>query len=343
VSVAQVARSEGQLLTLTRALFDGTPPSVVAPLVVDTQKLEDRIGPTAMGVLQSTLAKGTVRALVHGGGWRRESRPIVPPELSDGRIWDRHEPPALHFTGWSYALLAALLRHAGTKPGTLRPPSEPGDGDHLLAFQVARMLVALELPEPLALVRFSPLVQLGFAWYVDPLDDAFDWAGWLKGRTWMIEGLHDALADAWARAERRRSQVRTTERLVRRSKRQRAVFMGVLDAFDTLGRPDLQDVFLSAGERLVPDPTNAAAGQALVPALDPAQPLSARAEALRAAVAFVDALDRVRRSVDATRSVRFFDDDYDLSQARLARWEQFGNERMRVFAGLRDQLASGGI
>ncbi len=345
MSLAQVARSEGQLLTLARALFDGTPPSVIAPLVVDSQKLDPKIGPTAMGVLRSTLAKGAIRLLVQEGGWRREARPVSPPELVEGRLWERHPPPGLHFSTWSFGILATLLRSAANHSVKLRAPSEPGDGDHIVAFQVARMLVALELHDQLRFVAFSPLVQLGYGWYVDATDEAsqVDWGSWLEGRTWLIEGLHDAIGGAWATAEQRRAQVRATGRLIRRSNRQAAVFTGFLDALDAIGRPDLQSLFLNAGERLLPDPASHAATQALLPSLDPAQPLSARSDALRSATALCDALERVRSSVDQARTVRFFDDDYDASQARLVRWEEFGDERARAFHRLRDHLASGGI
>ncbi|MEZ4318478.1 MAG: hypothetical protein R3F61_13280 [Myxococcota bacterium] len=332
-----VARSEGQLLTLARALVDGTHPAVIAPLLGDAQPLAPAIGPTAMGVLQDTLAKGTVLTLVRNSGWRVQRRPRGG-ELVEGRLWERHPAPALRFSKWSYQVLRMLVTNAlVTECKAPRAPSAPGDGDRILALLVARTLVTLGYENALAAVEHEPLVQLAFPWWVQPVE--VDWVGFLRERTWMIEGLHDLIAQAWIDAEREKLGTRSPGRLLAGSTRQAAVLHGYLDAITALGRPDLADVLMTVGEVLVPDPF-APVLSIVHRDLDPTASLRERTEATRASGPLLDALLRVQQLVAHDRTVRFFDDDYEATQERLKRWEQFNRVRSGTDDGSDARIAA---
>ncbi|MCB9674011.1 MAG: hypothetical protein H6737_02785 [Alphaproteobacteria bacterium] len=330
-----VARSEGQLLTLARALVDGTHPTVVAPLIGDSQPLNRHVGPTAMGILETTLAKGAVMTLVQQGGWRVEKRPGPDGQLRTGRLWERHPTPALHFSKWSFKVLRMLLKEPlVTSAKCPTAPDAPGEGDRILALLVARALVTLNLTHGFGAVQHEPLVQLAFPWWVEATP--VDWPAFLKGREWMIEGLHDLLADAWVEAQRDMIDTRSPARVIAGSERQRAVLTGFLDAIEAMGRRDLADFLLAAGERLVPDP-------ALPPAfgpreLDTTATLRDRTAAVRGSTALLEALARVQQFNAADRTVRFFDDEYEATQQRLARWERYSDARAGVVRRAIEQL-----
>lgn len=113
---SRVAPAEHDLLTVARALVGEGGFDAVAALLRDARRAPERLGPTAMRLLGHTLAAGAVRALVRRGGWRRASclrpRPGSDGSLAEpvrGRLWERHDPPALDFGPPSLALLSWLV------------------------------------------------------------------------------------------------------------------------------------------------------------------------------------------------------------------------------------------
>lgn len=330
----RVARSEALILAVARGLFDGASSDVLGPLFAAAHPMPARIGPTAAGILERTLALGAVRVLARSGGWRRERRPDAHGVLREGRLWERHQPQSLRFTGASARLLVWL---AGSAVGVSAPPrrvTSSGAGDQLLALLASDALVEAGHGASLGPLAEQPLVRLAHAWWCD--GDAVDWRSWLPEHAWLVEGLGDRLASAWVNTERQKAATRDPLRVLAGSRRQAVVLAGWLDACDAIGRRDLADFLWTAGERLLPDPSVPVGLGAR--SLDPTRPLRDRLEARVASTSLLDAWIRMDEAVHADRVTRFFDDGYELAQARLKRWERFGEQRVGVARAQRARL-----
>lgn len=158
-----VREEEYTLVMLARAVLDPGGPQA-GPLL----RMEPRVNPTLSAggliALKSTLAKGLVRALAHGGGARRE---VWVPGGEPGRLWEQVPAPGLRVTSLSVELLLWLLREplaVAQRPACpLRPAT--ASGDVALVFLAARLLVRSRLPHVLGerIFRENRLVQLAFA------------------------------------------------------------------------------------------------------------------------------------------------------------------------------------
>lgn len=300
---------------------------MLTPLLAEDHSFPPKIGPTALGILQSTLARGVVLCLVRDSGWRVEK--------GRGRLWDRHPTPKLEFTEWSFRLLRGLLtRHLLSECPPLVPGERLGDGDHILALRVAQALVSERLELGLQLVAHAPLVQLAYGGLIQA--EPVDWVDFLTGRTWMIEGLSGHLAEGMLLAELDSLIDRSPQRVIARSTRRRRIYDGFLDAIDRLDRRDLVEPLLRAGERLIPDPAQPPGLGAI--GLDPSTSLGERMEARAASTVLLDALIRVEGFHHRDRTVRFFDEDYDAAQRRLARWEPYTDARADAVHRARAEL-----
>ncbi|MCB9671215.1 MAG: hypothetical protein H6734_17160 [Alphaproteobacteria bacterium] len=334
----RVARSESHFLLFVRNVLRGGPQDQLFTHLAGKNPLYPRIGPTAMGILQRSLARGCVLALARHGGWRRETRPVGDPEHAvDGRLWDRHPDVHLTFRSWSYQILVWSWTRPQTDAAPFpRPPTRPGLGDRLVAFLVARALIEARLPQGLAAVAHEPLAQL-YAAGRAPLVDV-DWPAWLDtGGDILLEGLGESLGRSWAEAERWKLGHTEPLALAEVGEAQQALLRGLLQALEHRDRLDLADFLLHAGQLVVADP-------AAPPVLEPvdlraSSSLRDRMRARAACAAFTDAVTFLADAMHGPRSTRFFDDTYDAAQARLRRWERFGDDRARVFRDASARLA----
>lgn len=151
-----VREGEYDLLMLARAVL-GSGAAQAGPLLRSHRPVSPTLSPVGVVALKSTLAKGLVRALAHGGG----ARP------APGRLWERFPAPGLVVTALSVELLRWLLREplavADRAPCPLPPAT--ASGDVALVFLAARLLVRSGLPDVLGerIFRENWLVQLSFA------------------------------------------------------------------------------------------------------------------------------------------------------------------------------------
>lgn len=325
----RVSRSESRFLLFVRALMVGGPRDQLEAQLKTTHLLPERLGPTAMRLVERTLAKGAILALARGGGWHHEIRPAGTPEaVVEGPLWRRHPEVELRFSTWSFAVLHWAWQGSLTERGSPpKEPTEPGLGDRLVALLLARAFVGVDLPFGIPAVLHEPLVGLFLAGRaVRP----YRWSEWLDaGGDVLLEGLQDGLGASCAAREVEKMGMSDPEALLEASTRQRALLDPLLQELARRERLDLADFLLAAGQHLVPDPHQP-------PALEPHRlranaPLRDRLAAREASAAFIDSVLWLEMQLQSARNTRFFEDTYDAAQARLTRWERFGPDRARVF------------
>lgn len=317
--------AEHDLVLLARALVGELPCESVMGLVLAETAPPEQLGPTAMALLQETLARGAVLNLGRRGGWRPR-RHLSATGVSSGRLWDRHQPPALRFSEASFHLLRWL--HGA---GAATPPSPPPQhlataGDELLGYLACHLLVGLERERLLARapgIARSPLCWLGFA---DHLGSAptpkVDFARLATGdHTLVLEALQRDLAQRWEEMERSKPSLTRAEELLALGRRQEAVLDALLPVLDSARRWDLA-LFLpeAVGPLLHTHATADAFAGPLV-----AKTISERSEGRRAAGAALRGLVRMATWAEGWRAIPFFEDAYQGAQAMLAAWEPWGD------------------
>ncbi|MBW2735445.1 MAG: hypothetical protein JRH20_23925 [Deltaproteobacteria bacterium] len=327
----RVAASEYDLLMLARALVGEISAEMVSPLLAQSCELPAAMGESAAQLLQETLAKGVVRALLRRGGWRRVEH------LDDyggaprwGRLWERRQAPALHFSAASMRLLRWLRESAAgsTLPADFSPN---GWGDEVLCFLACELLGEAGFE-----ARAGALASVtGLGWIAcldqivlnqQPQHGVPDLRPFFSGDgATVLEGLQPALARRWVQMERAKARITTSTTMIRLGAFQRQSMHAMVQAAREAGRADLLVFLLEAASALLrerPPARRWTAGLEGDAAL-----LSTRTEAAREAGAFLEELAQVVALFDEARAVRFFDDDYERAQLLLRLREQLGDEQ----------------
>jgi hypothetical protein len=169
--VNRVAASEADQLTVARALV-GQETLAAAEGIIrrwrtmpSAARYKGRIGPTSMGLMKSTLAKGAVLQLARRGGWR-SMRFLDNGKVVRGRMWERRAPGAIRFSGFSMHLIRWLTEApiARTDCPILDPvPEMPGD--ELLMYLAVDLCRKIDCGDTLAkqaAFRRSGLVWIAF-------------------------------------------------------------------------------------------------------------------------------------------------------------------------------------
>jgi hypothetical protein len=325
----RVAASEAQLLTIARALTGAVAPASVSAALRSESTLPDGIGPTCRRLLEATLARGAVLELARRGGWRPARHLAAGGEPgAAGRLWDRHAPPTLRFSATTMHLLRWLSR---TPLATGSTRSIEGDGtlalgDELLAYLACDLLVRTGCGGAVGRERLfarSPLCWLGFPDRLAPRlekDPALpDFAGLVAGPgALLLEALQPDLARRWVELERGKRAVRRIEAMSSLGRAQEAVLAAFTDAAAGAARRDLAGFLVSAARELLTRPPPA---RSLVESLETKATIRERAEAHRAAGAFLRGLGRLSGWLAEARTTRFFDEGYAAAQLLLAEWE----------------------
>jgi hypothetical protein len=322
----RVARSEDELIKLARGLVGSgrPPPRARAAKPIDT------IGPTAMALLQQTLARGVIATLLRSGGWETR-RTLVDGHARRGRLWERHAGlPPLRFGPASFALLTWLHREDLVRP---THPLERHDqttlADDVLHYLACEQLTraGLDVHQP-AFMR-SPLCQLGFVEFLAS-DDAplpqVDFGPLTTGPgAIVVEALQSSLAARWVDTEQRKGTIVVLEDMTRIGSAQDQVLAAWLAALD---RPDprrrdlagflaeaARQLLARGPERRCPD------YRWWIRSLSIQAPLAARQSAFAAAAAFLRGLGRLGVWLDEAGVVAHFDDDYEAAQLLLSSWQ----------------------
>lgn len=340
--VAMVAQSEHDLLMIARALVGEVSPAAVSSLLRAPHPIPAKIGPTAMGILKQTLARGVVRELARRGGWRGVDAGRAGP---GGRLWERHRPVALHFSPITMDILRWLASaHLVGSPGASAAPrwkiEDTTLADELMLYLAADLMEQADgRAAELVVAAGSPLCWLGFAGRLARAKHAappmaFD--RWVQGDGAVIlESLQPDLCRRWIAMEQGKRAVVEVAEMITLGGAQEAVLDPLLAAADRAGRRDLCSFVVDAAAALLahgaPEASTgdtrpiARIAAGWVKNLAPVGPIRDRAAARRASGALLRALGRVQRWDTEHRARRFFDDDYEDAQRLLARWEALGS------------------
>jgi hypothetical protein len=260
-----------------------------------------------------------------------------------GRLWERHAPAPLPFTGASVAFLRWLVETPFAAPAsTLKPlPAQPLElGDQLLvylALDAARTTPAMRVLAAQPFVRAAPLAWLGHAsalaarGAVPPSFDALTrGAGAI-----VVEALTGELARRWHAVELAKRATFEPEPLIELGAAQDLALAGFMQSCDAAHRRDLALFVIDAAAPLLarnlpPTPM----------ALDPSTTLAVRAKARLAAGALLRAVARWGEWDRQHRGVRFIDDDYAAAQLLLERFETIGAAGLERAAHWLADLAS---
>lgn len=338
-----VAASEYELISLTRALFDapsrapgGSQPSgVVSTLLRKSRKLPDGVGPTARRLLEDTMAKGLILALLRRGGWRRADF-IQDGGVSSGRLWERHTAPALHLSPFAMHLCRWLtsqsLPRGDCKTLEARPVTIADELLLYLAFDLTERARCADALAAQKRARSSALCWLGFADVLALQDpgsapppdvSVYAFARWLSGDGLVVlEALQPDLARRWVAMEHRKRRLGRPESIIDIGRVQEVVLRSCFSSLSQASRPDLASFAITATRDLIAEAPTSAEWE---PALESGGSLRLRSDARRASVVLLEAMAGVRRWVEQARSLRFFDDGYDGAQLLLRLWETLGD------------------
>ncbi len=330
-----VGPQERELIAVARAVMGQGSFASIEPTLASAVTIE-RLGPSAMGILEDTLAKGVVKMLARLGGAEPRLRPGA--SASAARVFEVRGAPVLAFGPYTFELLRWLTASALDDPSTTELDAIPRTlGDHVVAYLALRLVVDTRLERVVArqpALRRSSLAWLGHAGALarkehagEPpaiaellaLDDA---------RT-VVECLAGDLAQRWIRASRVSTdsgQLAIPDAL-RIGAAQQRTLTDFLDALERLGRWDLATFLVDAGTRLLKPGTTTSdvAARALAPVSNTGL-LRERTEVRRRSGAVFHALGRIGARREQLSLVRFFEDGYDEAQLLLGSWEPLGRE-----------------
>jgi hypothetical protein len=327
----QIAASERDLLLFARALVSPDVEPWSTPR--QSRKLPSHIGPTAARLIGEALSHAWLALWRRGGSAPGASLDPGGESIRRGRVWQRHPPAPLTFTGASIALLRWLVAMAPTSSQDTRPtlPATPLSlGDEVvlyLALDAARdsWVQAALAAQPLAVG--SALAWLGFAHAIPATARPPAFAHLCTGAgAIVVEAITPELAARWRSIELVKRGVAaqsgwypSIDNLLALGNTQAAALTAFMDACDAAHRRDLALFVVDAiapllARDLAPIP----------PPLDPTAPLSARGAARTAAGTLVRALVRWRTWDAEHRAIRFVDDGYQAAQLLLARYEVIG-------------------
>ena len=331
-----VAQSEHDLIVMVRALVAGPDSNEdIWSLLCAARPVAPKIGPTCTALIEDALRQSW-RALWQRGG----TPPQTSPSVIKGRLWERYQPTPLHFSAASLQFLRWLVATPFAAPQSTIKPLAAAKlmlGDQLLvyfALDAARATPALRVLASQPFVHAAPLAWLGFAPYlVDATPPAFDSLVTGTGPI-VVEALSDEIAKRWHASELAKRQINIPADLIAVGRAQDATLEGFLAACDKHHRRDLASFVIDAAIPLLA--RTAYPG----PLLDPATPLSERANARIRAGSLLRAIVKWSEWDEQHRGIRFIDDEYQQAQLMLARFERIGSAGVSRVHGWLAELAS---
>ncbi len=344
VEIPQVAASEHDLIMMARTLVMGpAAQDDIWTLLCASRPVAPKIGPTCAALLEETLRHAWRALWLRSGA--RPGASIDPGAGATvrGRLWERHAPTPLAFTGASVALLRWLVATPFAAPAstlTTLPAAPLEIGDQLLiylALDAAHRTPALRVLAAQPFVRAAPLAWLGFAHALVRRGGAapsFDVLTRGAGAI-VVEALAGELAKRWHAVELGKRAIFEPDALIDLGDAQDQALAGFMASADAARRRDLALFVIDAAAPLL------ARNVAPMPAqLDPSTTLALRAQARVAAGSLLRAVVRWGEWDQLHRGVRFIDDDYAAAQLLLERFETVGSSGLALAAHWLAKLAS---
>jgi hypothetical protein len=260
-----------------------------------------------------------------------------------GRLWERHPPAPLAFTGASLELLRWLVSTPFTAAASTLQPLQKRHleiGDQLLvylALDAARTTPALRAIAAQPFVRAAPLAWLGHAHALARRGaEAPSFAPLTEGvGAIVVEALTGELAKRWYTVELGKRAMFEPEPLIELGAAQDQALEGFMASCDAARRRDLAAFVIDAAAPLLARNLSPAPAQ-----LDPNTTLAVRAQARVAAGSLLRAVARWGEWDQLHRGVRFIDDDYASAQLLLERFETIGSSGLARAAHWLAELAS---
>lgn len=333
---AQVTAQESELLRIARAVVGLSSYGEVERLLVTQRAAPTEIGPTAMELLQETLSRGVGLAVMRGGGWQQER---------SKRLWERTTLPPIDFQASSFQLLHWMLRTPLSESALKGLPGKAGPSwaDEALLALALTMVADTSCERGFASqarVRSSPL-----CWVLQPAalaraealgaDGPVIDLGDDSALTFFLEAWQPTFARSWARMEQGKAAAMDPAELTRVGRAQDAVLGALLKAADASKRRGLLGFLVEAGAQVLQGRPK---GDDWVKGLAPTSPLRDRSEARKHAGALLRALGKLRAWDQEHRAVRFFEDDYEKSQAMVKAWDVLGDRGFREAERLLSEL-----
>lgn len=320
-----VYEDEALFLRLTRALLGFSPIAAARDVLEDPHRRVE-LSPNGLHVLKDLLAKGVVRALVRGGGYRTRRGPGP-----RGRLWERHEPFALRFSSATMDLLRGAFEYAITdaQRWTRARPEELTMADEVVFFCVARALRQCRRTTRMRGFEASSLVRIGFALDFDDLPAPPRFERFLEGSgALVVEALSRDLAVAVVDTERERRTLTTLDRARLAADAIARGPSAFVSSCIKANRLDL-GLFMLEAVRQILSEMGSGAGPTRFSVR--AVALSDRQRIMRGGLSLFESALLYRTIANRARAVGFVDDGYEEAQSLLSRlepWTEGGFERV---------------
>ncbi|HEV3444204.1 MAG TPA: hypothetical protein VG099_06145 [Gemmataceae bacterium] len=333
---AQLTRFEANLVRILRFFLRSSSSGDVQPLLFTRCNRPVCLSRACVLIIQDTLAKGCVRLLAQGGGWKRE-RFLRGNEIADGRLWQRSLPRdlSLRFSRNTLDLLLWFTaEHAGDGKSRRRkpPPQSMTAGDALVCYYAYTAL--RETQAAPALTNRLGFGSQALCWLAFPQDftrrsgdEQPDFSLWTAGAgACVLEALQTELMRRLLGAEQSKQQLADAASMQALGTAQERILDALLTALDRTGRHDLARFLLAGLAELLPPSVTAAAW--LGNLRDAGTRLADRAVTYQKALAVVRRIDHLRQWEMRARSVGYFDEDYAAAQLWKADWESWQGEAL---------------
>jgi FtsH ternary system domain X6 len=328
----QLTRFEANLVRILRFFLRTISSGDALPLLFTRCTRPACLSRACVHIIQDTLAKGCVRLLAQGGGWKRE-RFLRGNGIADGRLWQRSLPRdlGLRFSRNTLDLLLWFTaENAGDGKSRRRkpPPESMTVGDALVCYYAYTAL--RETQAGPALTNRLGFGSQALCWLAFPQDftrrsgdEKPDFSLWTAGiGACVLEALQTELTQHLLAAEQSKQQLADAAGMQALGTSQERI----LAALGRAGRHDLARFLLAGLAELLPPSATAAAWIGNL--RDAGTRLADRAVIYRKALAVIHRLERFQQWEEQARGVGYFDENYAAAQLWKADWETWQGEAL---------------
>lgn len=345
----KVAESEFKFLAVAKAIVGMESPQYIQTILKTKQKVptskryRNKIGPTAGKIFQEIIIKGVPLQIIKRGGWLNK-KSIDGFNLLKGRVWNRHKMPTLKYSSFVFDLVYWLTSNSfnsnsncpilNSYPKTL--------GDEVLAFLAVDLLYKANLKN--ILTKQASFCSSGLIWlaYLDAfintdINPKKEYFNELvnNDRAIILEALLPQLTQKWYNIERSKKQMVKNQDMIRLGNLQKIVLDYFLTAIDENGRRDLAEFLLNAGKRIIE--SNSCSSD-WIASLENKGSMSIRTDAKKASSSFLQIFPKLQTWAIESRTVPFFEDDYDINRHYIYLFDNFNEENIHTMNDIVQEL-----